>query len=60
MIGDTVQRLFPEEGIYAARSDVEPPPGNPRLDEIKLMPVDYDYVEAESKALKKRFNEIYQ
>jgi iron(III) transport system substrate-binding protein len=31
MIGDTVQRLFPGEGIYAARSDVDPPPGNPPL-----------------------------
>jgi hypothetical protein len=60
MIGDTVQRLFPGEGIYAARSDVEPPPGSPPLGQIKLMPVDYDQVEREGKALKTRFNEIYQ
>ena len=44
MISDTVQKLFPGEGIYAARSDVEPPPGNPPLGQIKLMPVDYDQV----------------
>ena len=37
MIGDAVQKLFPGEGIYAARSDVEPPPGNPPLSQIKLM-----------------------
>jgi len=60
MIGDTVQKLFPDEGIYAARSDVEPPPGNPPLGQIKLMPVDYDQIEKESKGLKARFNEIYQ
>jgi iron(III) transport system substrate-binding protein len=60
MIGDTVQKLFPGEGIYAARSDVEPPPGNPPLGQIKLMPVDYDQVEKDSKALKNKFNEIYQ
>jgi iron(III) transport system substrate-binding protein len=60
MISDTVQKLFPSEGIYAARSDVEPPPGNPPLAKIKLMPVDYDYIEKESKNLKTRFNEIYQ
>ena len=60
MIGDTVQRLFPGEGIYAARSDVEPPPGNPLLGQIKLMTVDYDQIEKESKSLKTRFNEIYQ
>jgi iron(III) transport system substrate-binding protein len=60
MIGDTVQKLFPGEGIYAGRSDVEPPPGNPPLGQIKLMTVDYDLIEKESKNLKTRFNEIYQ
>lgn len=60
MIGDTVQKLFPGEGIYAARSDVEPPPGNPPLGQIKLMPVDYDQIEKDGTALKRRFNEIYQ
>jgi iron(III) transport system substrate-binding protein len=60
MIGDTVQKLFPGEGIYAGRSDVEPPPGNPPLGQIKLMTVDYDLIEKEAKNLKTRFNEIYQ
>jgi len=60
MIGDTVQKLFPGEGIYAARSDVEPPPGNPPLSQLKLMSVDYDFIEKESKTLKTRFNEIFQ
>jgi iron(III) transport system substrate-binding protein len=60
MISDTVQKLFPGEGIYAARSDVEPPAGSPPLDQIKLMPVDYDYIEKEAKGLKTKFNEIYQ
>jgi len=60
MIGDAVQRLFPGEGIYAARSDVEPPPGNPPLSQIKLMPVDYEQIEKDSKALKTRFNDIFQ
>jgi iron(III) transport system substrate-binding protein len=60
MIGDAVQKLFPGEGIYAARADVEPPPGSPPLAQIKLIPVDYDLIEKESAALKKRFNEIFQ
>jgi iron(III) transport system substrate-binding protein len=59
MISDTVQKLFPGEGIYAARSDVEPPAGSPPLDKIKLMAVDYDYIEKEAKSLKTKFNEIY-
>ncbi len=60
MISDTVQKLFPGEGIYAARSDVEPPPGNPPLAQIKLLTVDYEQIEKDSKALKQGFNEIYQ
>jgi iron(III) transport system substrate-binding protein len=60
MIGDTVQKLFPGEGIYAARVDVEPPPGNAPMSQIKLWPIDYDYVEKESKNLKARFAEIFQ
>jgi iron(III) transport system substrate-binding protein len=60
MIGDTVQKLFPGEGIYAARMDVEPPPGNAPMSQIKLWPIDYDYIEKESKNLKARFAEIFQ
>jgi ABC-type Fe3+ transport system substrate-binding protein len=60
MIGDTVQKLFPGEGIYAARADVEAPPGNPPLGSLKLISVDYDYVEKEAVNLKARFNEIFQ
>jgi iron(III) transport system substrate-binding protein len=60
MISDTVQKLFPGEGIYAARGDVEPPAGNPPLSQIKMMSVDYDQIEKDSAALKKKFNEIFQ
>jgi iron(III) transport system substrate-binding protein len=60
MISDLVQKLFPGEGIYAARVDVEPPPGSPPLHQIKLWPIDYDYIEREAKKLKDRFAEIFQ
>jgi iron(III) transport system substrate-binding protein len=60
MIGDAVQKLFPGEGLYAARGDIEPPAGNPPLGQIKVIPVDYDLIETESAALKKRLNEIFQ
>jgi iron(III) transport system substrate-binding protein len=60
MIGDTVQRLFPDEGIYAARADVPPPPGSPPLSQVKLWPIDYAAIETEAKSLKDRFNEIFQ
>jgi iron(III) transport system substrate-binding protein len=60
MVGDAVQRMFPEEGIYAARADIPPPPGSPNLGELKLMPVDYADIETESGEIKARFNEIFQ
>jgi iron(III) transport system substrate-binding protein len=60
MIGDAVQKMFPAEGIYAARADIAPPPGSPALASLKLMPVDYDYIEKETGKIKTRFNEIYQ
>jgi iron(III) transport system substrate-binding protein len=60
MISDAVQKLAPGEGLYAARSDIEPPAGNPPLAQIKVIPVDYDQVEKDAKSLKTRFNEIYQ
>ena len=41
-------------------SDIAPPPGNPPLGQIKLMAVDYDQIEKDAAALKKRFNEIFQ
>ncbi len=60
MIGDAVQKMFPEDGLYAARSDIAPPEGNPQLSSLKLLAVDYDYIEKESKRIKDRFNEIFQ
>jgi iron(III) transport system substrate-binding protein len=60
MLSDTVQKLFPGEGIYAGRSDVEPPHGNPPLSQIKLIAVDYDQIEKDAAAIKKKFNEIFQ
>lgn len=60
MVGDRVQGLFASQGIYAARSDMAPPAGNPPLSQIKLLAVDYGYVEQQAAAIKKRFDEIFQ
>lgn len=60
MISDAVQKMFPAEGIYSPRNDVPPPEGNPQLSTLKLIAVDYDYIEKESKKIKDRFNEIFQ
>lgn len=60
MISDTVQKLFPADGHYSARTDIAPPQGSPALSDLKLMPVDYDYIEKQSGTVKARFNEIFQ
>jgi iron(III) transport system substrate-binding protein len=60
MIGDAAQALFPADGGYAARKDMPPPADGIALDKIKIIPVDYDYVEKEAVRVKKRFNEIFQ
>jgi iron(III) transport system substrate-binding protein len=60
MIGDAVQSLFPADGGYAARTDIPPPSDGPALDKIKILAVDYDYIEKEATRIKKKFNEVFQ
>ena len=60
MIGDTAQNILADDGSYASRSDIKPPAGSRPLKEIKFIPIDYAYVEAEKQNIKHRFNEIYQ
>ena len=44
----------------AARTDIAAPAGSPTLSSLKIIPVDYDYIEKEAPRIKKRFNEIFQ
>ena len=60
MLSDAVQTLIPKEGNFASRSDIGPPAGNPQMNQIRLIPVDYDHIEKESANIKKKFNEIFQ
>lgn len=60
MISAPVQKLFPADGGYAARIDVAPPEGNPAVKDIKIIPVDYDYIEKETGRIKRKFNEVFQ
>ena len=60
MIGDEVQRLFPADGGYAARTDIAAPAGSPDLKSLKIIPVDDDYIERSTAQIKRQFNEIFQ
>jgi iron(III) transport system substrate-binding protein len=60
MISMEAQKLFPTGGSYAARVDVDPPEGNPKLADVKVMPIDYAQVQKDSPSVKKKFAEIFQ
>jgi iron(III) transport system substrate-binding protein len=60
MIGEAAQKVFPADGGFAARSDVPAPKGAPDLATLKIIPVDFDYIEKETPRIKRRFNEIFQ
>lgn len=53
------QRIWPPNGVYAARDDVDPPPGNPPISAIKVSSIDYAYVKTVAPAVKKRFSEMF-
>jgi len=60
MLSDAAQGLFPEIGLYGSRADAPPPKGNPKLADVKLMPVDYVAIEKSAAEVKERFAEIFQ
>jgi iron(III) transport system substrate-binding protein len=60
MITKPVQDLFPQGGGYAARTDIDPPKGNPPIKDLTLISVDYGELEKDSTEIKNKFNEIFQ
>jgi iron(III) transport system substrate-binding protein len=60
MLSDTAQKIFPASGGYAARIDIAPPAGGQPLNDMKIRPVDYDYIGKETQRIKRQFNEIFQ
>jgi len=53
------QRLWPASGIHAARADVEPPAGSPKIGDIKVIPMDFAHIQKAGPAVKKKFSEIF-
>jgi iron(III) transport system substrate-binding protein len=54
-----VQQKFTEEGRPSPRVDVPVPEGLPRLDTLKLYPIDYDEIERTGRQLKAKFADIF-
>jgi iron(III) transport system substrate-binding protein len=59
-ISDEVQKIFPADGGFAARADMVAPEGAPPLSSLKILPVDYEYIEKETPRINRPFNEIFQ
>jgi iron(III) transport system substrate-binding protein len=53
------EQLWPPNGIYAARTDVEPPAGSPPIKDIKVIPMDFGYIQSVSAQVKRKFSEIF-
>ena len=59
-ISRAVQQKFVQEGRPSPRGDLPPPEGMPALTSIEFFPVDFDYIEKNTRQLKARFAEIFQ
>jgi iron(III) transport system substrate-binding protein len=59
-VSDEVQKIFPADGGFAARGDIAAPAGSPPLSSLKILAVDYDYIEKETPRIKRRSNEVFQ
>jgi iron(III) transport system substrate-binding protein len=55
-----VQGKLSEDGRPSARTDVPTPAGLPKLDQIPLFEIDYDWIEANTRQLKAKFAEVFQ
>ena len=60
MLSEVAQKMFPEDGAFAARTDMPSPEGSPNLKAISIVSIDDEYIEKETARIKRRFNEIMQ
>jgi len=60
MITPEAQKIIVDSGIHGARVDLAPPPGQPALKDVSIIPVDLDFIEEKGRELKTRFSEIFE
>ena len=60
MISQKAQQIFPEDGGYSARTDIDPPKGGPKVGDLTLLHVDYDALEKNGPKIKDKFNDIFR
>ena len=60
MIGPAAQKIFPADGGYSVRSDIDPPAGSPKITDLSILPVDYTAIEKNASKIKDEFNDLYR
>ncbi|MCS0502477.1 ABC transporter substrate-binding protein [Ancylobacter mangrovi] len=60
MISPDAQKIFPADGGYSARIDVDPPEGGPKVSDLTIIPVDYAALEKQASKIKDQFNDIFR
>lgn len=60
MISPSAQKVFPADGGYSARSDIDPPEGSPKVSSLTILPVDYAALEKNGGKIKEEFNDIFR
>jgi iron(III) transport system substrate-binding protein len=60
LVSDEVQHIVVADGAYSARTDLPPPEGEIALKDLNLLAVDYDALEKDAPAIKRKFNEVFQ
>lgn len=60
MISPAAQKVFPADGGYSARTDIDPPAGSPKVSELTILPVDYAALEKNAAKIKDQFNDLFR
>jgi iron(III) transport system substrate-binding protein len=60
LLSDEAQARIVADGLFSPRLDIAAPQGAPRLADIKLFAVDHEEVAGNTKAIRQKFNEIFQ
>jgi iron(III) transport system substrate-binding protein len=60
LLSDAAQERIVADGLYSPRLDYASPKGAPKLVDIKTIPIDHDQVAKNTKAIRQKFNEIFQ
>ena len=58
-MGETGQKILVDGGKYSSRSDLAPPAGNPPLNELKLLVLDYAKYQAQRSQVLERLTQIF-